>query len=84
MHEIFPVAAGVLVGLLAFRVASFRMRALLVAALSVVFGVIATIIRGEALISWAFVLIDIPLVLGTSIVTVLVLTYATQRSTQRR
>ncbi|MDI3338940.1 MAG: hypothetical protein QJR03_00235 [Sphaerobacter sp.] len=84
MHEIFPVAAGVLVGLLAFRVASSRLRALLIAGLSVVFGVIATIISGEALISWAFVLIDIPLVLGSAIVTLVAVTYWTQRSIQLR
>ena len=68
MHEVFPVAAGLLVGALAYRVSSPRLRALVMAVLSVLLGVAATFISGEALISWGFVLIDIPLVLGASVI----------------
>jgi hypothetical protein len=67
VHEVFPVVAGLLLGFAAFRIESIRLRAIVVAVMSVLLGVVATIISGEALISWAFVLIDIPLVLASAV-----------------
>lgn len=72
MHEAFPIVAGVATGMVALRVMDLRFRIALIAVMSVVFGVIATAISGEALISWAFVLIDIPLVLIAAVATVVV------------
>jgi hypothetical protein len=62
MHEVFPIVAGALAGLAVLRIESIRLRTFALIVLSVLLGVVATIISGEALISWAFVLIDIPLV----------------------
>lgn len=84
MHELFPVAAGAAVGLLAFRVASMRLRVLLVAVLSVVFGVIATAISGEALISWSFAVVDIPEVLLAAGLVLFAQSRLTQHSGQLR
>lgn len=84
MHEVFPVVAGIAVGLVALRVTSLQLRWLLVAVASVIFGVLATIISGEALISWAFVLIDIPLVLGSAIGTMVVAPWAIERIAHER
>lgn len=70
MHEVFPVVAGLAVGMVALRILDLRLRVALIAVMSVIFGVIATFISGEALISWAFVLIDIPLVLIAAVATV--------------
>jgi hypothetical protein len=70
VHEVFPVVAGLAVGMVALRILDLRLRVALIAVMSVIFGVIATFISGEALISWAFVLIDIPLVLIAAVATV--------------
>lgn len=75
MHEVFPVVAGMLLGFAALRIDSVGLRAFVIAIMSILLGVLATIISGEALISWAFVLIDIPLVLASA-VGVIVATYA--------
>lgn len=85
MNEVFPVVAGLLLGFAAFRIESIRLRAIVVAVVSVLLGVVATIISGESLISWAFVLIDVPLVLACA-VGALIASYAWQRrnATQMR
>lgn len=72
MHEVFPVVAGIATGMVALRIMDLRFRIALIAVMSVLFGVIATFISGEALISWAFVLIDIPLVLVAAVATVVI------------
>ena len=59
MNEIFPFLGGLLIGLLYRRGTLSRVWAA-VAAFMV--AIIATIISGEFLISWAFLLIDIPIV----------------------
>ena len=38
MHEVFPVVAGVLVGLMTMRIANMRLRTLAFVVLSVIFG----------------------------------------------
>jgi hypothetical protein len=85
MHEVFPVVAGILLGFAAFRIESVRLRAIVIAVMSIALGVASTFISGEALISWAFVLIDIPLVL-VSAIGALVACYAWERrgATQMR
>jgi hypothetical protein len=84
MHEVFPVVAGIAVGLVALRIASLQLRWLFVGVLSVIFGVMATFISGESLISWAFVLIDIPLVLGAAIGTMVVAPWVIERIAHER
>ena len=61
MGEIFPIAAGLICGLLLGSVTARRPLALWLA-VSVVLGFLATVLSGEWRISWAFLLIDIPLV----------------------
>lgn len=73
MHEIFPVVAGVLVGVIAMRIASLQVRAIVIALLSVLFGVAASAVSGELALSWEFVLVDIPLVAISALATVFVL-----------
>ena len=81
MHEIFPVVGGIAIGLLALRIASARLRTAFVVVLSVILGVIATIISGEALVNWAFLLIDIPLVFGSALVAATVVPWVYHRVT---
>jgi hypothetical protein len=59
--EFFPVAAGLLCGLLLGSITAKR-RVIVGIAFSVVAGVLATVVSGEWRISWAFLLVDIPLV----------------------
>mgnify|MGYP001332608796 FL=1 len=73
MHEIFPVVAGVLVGVIAMRIASLQVRTIVIALLSVPFGVAASAVSGELALSWEFVLVDIPLVAISALATVFVL-----------
>jgi hypothetical protein len=61
MTEFFPIAAGLLCGLLLGSLTA-RRRVIVGVAFSVVAGVLATVVSGEWRISWAFLLIDIPLV----------------------
>lgn len=72
MQEVFPVVAGVLVGLAAQKIHSDRMRTAFVVVLSLILGAAATYFSGEWLISWAFIGVDTLLVfLGAVAVTVL-------------
>jgi len=59
--EFFPIVAGLLCGLLLGSLTA-RRRVVIGLAFSVVAGVLATVVSGEWWISWAFLLIDIPLV----------------------
>jgi hypothetical protein len=57
VEEIFPVAAGVLVGLVTYRFSSV-VRTALLAVLSLVLGFLAAWASGELAVSWVYVLID--------------------------
>ncbi|MCS7051078.1 MAG: hypothetical protein NZL87_05645 [Thermomicrobium sp.] len=71
MGELLPISAGVVVGLLCWRIASPRLRTAVLVILSVVFGALASFLTGELALTWGFLLIDIPLVflvaVGTSL-----------------
>jgi hypothetical protein len=61
VEELVPVASGLVIGLiLGLLRPSLRVPVGLV--LIIAFGVLATVVSGEYLISWSFLLIDIPLV----------------------
>src|SRR5688572_20016295 len=66
VNEIFPIAAGLVVGgLLGFLRPTMRLP--VGAAAAVVLGIVATIVSGEYRISWEYLLIDIPLVALASV-----------------
>ena len=67
MTELFPIVAGLLCGLVLGSLTA-RRRVLVGLAFSVVAGVLATVMSGEWRISWAFLLIDIPLVAVSAVV----------------
>jgi len=61
VEELLPVASGLVIGLiLGLLRPSLRMPVGLISIIA--FGVLATVVSGEYLISWSFLLIDIPLV----------------------
>ncbi len=82
MSELFPVVAGLLCGVLIGSLTA-RRRLYLGLAFAVVAGVLATVISGEWRLSWAFLLIDIPLVAMSATVGVLVSRRVTARRTIR-
>ena len=61
VEEILPVVSGLFLGAL-IGLLRPSLRVPVGAALIVAFGVLATVVSGEYLISWSFLLIDIPLV----------------------
>ena len=61
MEEILPVASGIFLGAL-IGLLRPSLRFPIGALLIVAFGLLATVASGEYLISWSFLLIDIPLV----------------------
>jgi hypothetical protein len=66
VHELFPLACGLLVGsVLAFRKPTGRWG--LSVLLSIVLGFAATVISGEFWLGWEFLLVDIPLVALTTV-----------------
>jgi hypothetical protein len=67
MNEPFPVLYGVGVSLVSSVVGSRPLRYLCWGALSALFGVAATFFSGEWRMGWEFLLIDIPLVAGSSL-----------------
>jgi hypothetical protein len=61
VHELFPFAAGLLLGAV-LGVLRPSIRAPVGAVAAVALGVLATVISGEFHVSWEFLLFDIPLV----------------------
>lgn len=61
MEELFPIVCGLAVGSLLGLIRP-AMRFWVGTALAIVLGALATTISGEFAITWAFLLIDIPLV----------------------
>ena len=62
MQEVFPLAAGALIGLFVRRLSSTRLRVAVFVVLCVVFGVLASFISGELAESWDFITVDMALV----------------------
>jgi uncharacterized membrane protein YeaQ/YmgE (transglycosylase-associated protein family) len=84
MGELFPIVAGILVGIIASRIARGRMRALVGVALTVLFGVTATLLSGEARESWAFVFVDLGLVALAAVIAWGAATLASNRLAEPR
>jgi hypothetical protein len=61
VEELLPVASGIIIGSILGLIRPSA-RVPVGAILIVTFGVLATVVSGEYLISWSFLLIDIPLV----------------------
>lgn len=61
MNEVFPVVSGVVVGMLIGRLTA-RRRPWVWLSVTVLLGVCATVVSGEWKASWAYLLVDIPLV----------------------
>lgn len=58
VSEIFPAIAGVLTGVVCSSISRGRLRMAAWAALTIVFGALATYLSGEYRESWGFVVLD--------------------------
>ena len=63
MEELFPIAGGLLLGC-GLGYLSPRVRWRVGLPVAIVLGVLATVLSGEFRLTWAYLLIDIPLVVG--------------------
>ena len=66
MNELFPITCGILIGFACHNTGTPRWRCTAWIVLSVVCGIVATVLGAEFKISWEFLLIDIPLVAGSA------------------
>jgi hypothetical protein len=70
MQEIFPIAAGFIIGLGVQQLHNPKVRTVVLIVLCLIFGFIASFISGELAISWGFLTVDAALVwLGAAIAT---------------
>jgi hypothetical protein len=84
MSEALPVASGLLIGLAVLRISNLRVRTIVLVALSLFVGVMASYISGELFVSWDFLFVDIPLVFLSAVVATLGLAWWKRRQLRPR
>ena len=72
MTELFPVTAGVIVGLALYRCSMPKLRLPMLVVLSIVLGLTASAISGELALGLGFIPVDVAEVLGVGLVTLAV------------
>ncbi len=82
MDEVFPVLAGVALGLGLSQLAPRWLRLAILAGLATLFGVAAGWISGELVISWGYAMLDVGQVLASGAMTML-LAVRWRRGTRR-
>jgi len=83
MEEVFPVLAGVAVGLVAHLIGSVRVRAALIGVFSVAFGACASWVSGELASSWLYLVVDVAQVVAASVMTLLLARVWARRQARR-
>ena len=68
MDEVFPLLAGLLVGVLAARLLAPRQRVIAIVLASLAIGLLAALVSGELAVSWAFVVFDVGQVLLAALI----------------
>jgi len=84
MHELFPLVAGVVIGLIASRIPAVRTRWLVALVLTVVCAAAATFLSGESEERWAFILVDLGEVAVVAAIAWGLATFVARRATQPR
>lgn len=80
MGELFPILAGLAIGLVVLRIARPQLRAAALIVLSALAGATASLISGELFISWDFLFFDIPLVFAAAVALVVVVSWWRRRA----
>ena len=71
MDEVFPVVAGVVLGLITYRVSPLWMKTAMIGVLGVSIGALASWVSGELAVSWVYVLVDTGQVVLAAVMTAL-------------
>jgi len=83
MDEVFPVLAGIGLGLATGAVRANWSKGLLIAVLGLAIGATASWVSGELAISWVYVLIDAAQAVGASVLTGILVTVWVRRRRAR-
>jgi hypothetical protein len=83
MDEVFPVLAGVALGLATSPIRSSWLKGILIAVLGIAIGVTAAWISRELAISWVYILVDTAQVVGAAVLTGLLVTVWIRRRRAR-
>ena len=83
MDEVFPVLAGITLGLATSAVRAIWLKAVLIVVSGVAIGWIASWISGELAVSWVYILIDTAQVIGASVLTGVLVTVWIRRRRAR-
>jgi peptidoglycan/LPS O-acetylase OafA/YrhL len=84
MQELFPLAAGAVIGLAVQRVRSPRLRTVALVVLCLIFGALASYISGELEVSWGFLSVDALLVWVGALLAVLLVAVWRRRTASIR
>lgn len=84
MQELFPLAAGAVIGLAVQRVRSPRLRTAALVVLCLIFGALASYISGELAVSWGFLSVDALLVWVGALLAVLLVAVWRRRTASIR
>jgi hypothetical protein len=84
MDEVFPVLAGVVLGLATHPLDRTWLRIAMLGSFGLAFGAIASWISGELAISWIYLLIDTAQVIGVSVMTAVLVAVWRRRRTAGR
>jgi hypothetical protein len=83
MEEVFPILAGVAVGLVAHLIKSIRRKSIMIVVFAVLFGACASWISGELVISFVYLVIDTAQVLGAAVMSMLLASGWMRRQVRR-
>lgn len=83
MQELFPIVGGVLIGLGVQQIRNLRVRAIVLVALCLLVGALASFLSGELEVSWGFISVDALLVWGGALAAILVSTLWRRRTAAR-
>jgi uncharacterized membrane protein YeaQ/YmgE (transglycosylase-associated protein family) len=84
VHELFPIVAGMVIGLISQRLVTTQLRIAALVLGSTVFGAIASFVSGELLVSWAYLAFDAAQVLIVACASMVLVTAWRRRPTRTR
>ncbi len=84
MHELFPIVAGMVIGLIAQRLITTQLRIATLVLGSTIFGAIASFISGELVVSWAYLAFDTAQVLIVACASMVLVAAWRRRPTRMR
>jgi uncharacterized membrane protein YeaQ/YmgE (transglycosylase-associated protein family) len=84
VHELFPIVAGMVIGLIAQRLITTQLRIATLVLGSTLFGAVASFISGELLVSLAYLAFDVAQVLIVACASMILVAAWRRRPTRMR